>query len=203
MGKVRFGIIVAAAVCYLTAPAFGQIPAHNDSGNHVNFGVFGNYFREDITSTDLAGLGARLSVNLTGHLQLEAEMSYNFDQVFTEGFTTPGDPTITLVRTNFRSIDGLFGPKIMTGRGPVRLFATVKGAGLSFHFDPRPANFNTFASTVDNLRASDVNAVLYPGVGAEAFLGPLGMRFDVGDEIYFNHGAHNNLRVSFGPVIRF
>jgi hypothetical protein len=30
-----------------------------------------------------------------------------------------------------------------------------------------------------------------------------GLRLDIGDEIYFNHGTHNNLRVAFGPVIRF
>jgi hypothetical protein len=48
-----------------------------------------------------------------------------------------------------------------------------------------------------------VNAVLYPGGGLEGFLGPLGLRFDVGDEIYFNGGAHHALRVAFGPVIRF
>jgi hypothetical protein len=26
-----------------------------------------------------------------------------------------------------------------------------------------------------------------------------GLRLDIGDEIYFNHGTHNNLRVAFGP----
>jgi hypothetical protein len=36
-----------------------------------------------------------------------------------------------------------------------------------------------------------------------ARLGPLGLRLDVGDEIYFNQGAHNNLRVAFDPVFPF
>lgn len=202
MKKLLYGVILAFAASIVSPGVFAQIAAHNDSGDHVNIGAFGNYFREDETGTDMAGLGGRLSVNLTRHLQVEAEMSYNFEQVFTEGFTTPGNPTVTFVRTNLRSIDGLIGPKLMT-RGPIRLFATIKGGGLSFHFDPRPANFNTFASTVGNLRASDVNPVIYPGVGAEGFWGPIGIRFDVGDEIYFNHGAHNGLRASFGPVIRF
>jgi hypothetical protein len=60
-----------------------------------------------------------------------------------------------------------------------------------------------FASTVANLRAQNLNAVFYPGGGAEAFWGPIGLRLDVGDEMYFNNGAHNNLRVTFGPTIRF
>jgi hypothetical protein len=48
-----------------------------------------------------------------------------------------------------------------------------------------------------------VNGVLYPGDGLQGHLGPIGLRLDVGDEIYFNHGARNNLRVAFGPVIGF
>ena len=44
---------------------------------------------------------------------------------------------------------------------------------------------------------------LYPGGGFEAFAGPIGIRAEVGDDIYFDHGAHNNLKVSFGPQLRF
>jgi hypothetical protein len=56
---------------------------------------------------------------------------------------------------------------------------------------------------VTDLRARNVNGVLYPGGGLDAHLGPIGLRLDVGDEIYFNSGAHHNLRVAFGPMIRF
>jgi len=48
-----------------------------------------------------------------------------------------------------------------------------------------------------------VNAALYPGGGAEATLGPLGLRLEFGDLIYFNHGSQNNLRITFGPTLRF
>jgi hypothetical protein len=44
---------------------------------------------------------------------------------------------------------------------------------------------------------------IYPGAGVEASLGPVGLRFELGDEIYFNSGAHNNLRITFGPILRF
>jgi hypothetical protein len=37
----------------------------------------------------------------------------------------------------------------------------------------------------------------------EPALGPLGLRLELGDEIYFNDGAHNNLRITFGPIFRF
>jgi hypothetical protein len=70
-------------------------------------------------------------------------------------------------------------------------------------FDSRPANLNTFFSSVDNLRAKNVMGVFYPGGGVEGRIGPIGMRLDVGDEMYFNDGAHHNLRVALGPYIRF
>jgi len=49
----------------------------------------------------------------------------------------------------------------------------------------------------------DTQFALYPGAGVEGFWGPFGMRLEVGDEIYFDNGARNNLKVTVGPVIRF
>jgi hypothetical protein len=135
-------------------------------------------------------------------VQIEAEMSYDFNQVFTEGFENTSGGTITAVNSNIRILHGLFGPKIQTS-GPVRLYATVKGGFTDFRFDPVPASFNTFTSTVSNLRTNNVDAALYPGAGVEAFLGPIGLRLEVGDEIVFVGVAHNNLKVTFGPQIRF
>jgi len=48
-----------------------------------------------------------------------------------------------------------------------------------------------------------VNGVFYPGGGLEGHLGPVGLRWDIGDEMYFNSGTHHNLRMAFGPYIRF
>jgi hypothetical protein len=42
-----------------------------------------------------------------------------------------------------------------------------------------------------------------PGGGVETTLGPVGLRLDVGDEMYFSNGTHHNLKVMFGPYIRF
>jgi len=56
---------------------------------------------------------------------------------------------------------------------------------------------------VNNLRTNNVDAALYPGGGIEAFLGPFGLRAEVGDEIIFVNGAHHNWKISFGPQIRF
>ena len=53
------------------------------------------------------------------------------------------------------------------------------------------------------IRTTSVSAALYPGGGAVAALGPVGLRLEFGDAIYFNDGAHNNLRITFGPILRF
>jgi hypothetical protein len=58
-------------------------------------------------------------------------------------------------------------------------------------------------SAVLGIRTSNLNAALYPAGGAEATLGPLGLRLEFGDLIYFNDGEHNNLRITFGPILRF
>lgn len=192
-------VVLGLLIFVICAPqAFAQ---YKSSGglDHVEIGVFGELFRINQTDTNLAGVGARVSFNVLPLLQFEAEAGYDFNQVFTET-----DPTGAFIqRTNMRAIHGLFGPKLETNRGPVRLFLTAKGGAVGFHLDPGPATIGEFFSNVGSIRSQDVSGVFYPGGGAEAFLGPIGFRLDVGDKIYFNDRAHHNLRVTFGPTIRF
>lgn len=191
-------------VAFLFTPsAFAQ---YHDTGDHVELGVFGEYYRWGAGGdTGLTGVGGRISLNVVPVVQLEGEVSYDFSQVFTEGFTAPGSGgTVSFTsRTNVRRVDGLFGPKLETNKGPVRLFITAKGGAESYNFTPRAATFGTFTSTLENLRDDNMIAEFYPGGGVEAFLGPIGLRLDVGDEMYFSHGVHQNLRLTFGPSIRF
>jgi hypothetical protein len=100
-------------------------------------------------------------------------------------------------------LHGLFGPKVALGHSNFHPFVTLKGGFLNTRFDPAPATLGTFTSSVEDLRAKDVMGSLYPGGGIELHLGPIGLRLEAGDDIYFNHGTHNNLRVSIGPYIRF
>jgi hypothetical protein len=192
MRRIAFLILVAG---------MGFTPiAH--AQNHAEVGAFVDYFKLGETGSNFVGLGGRAAFNVAQHIQIEAEMSYDFNQVFTEGFTDTTGGTVTSVDSNIRVLHGLFGPKIQTS-GPVRVFVTVKGGFTNFRFDPTPASFSTFVSSVDNLRTNNVDATLYPGGGVEAFLGPIGLRLEVGDEIIFVNGAHNNWKVSFGPQFRF
>ncbi len=170
--------------------------------DHGQIGAYGEYFRLSQTSTNLVGLGGRFSGGVSPHVMLEAEMNYDFEQAFTEGFINTGTGTITLQRTNLRLLHGLFGPTIHT-RGAIQAFVTLKGGFINFRLDPRPATFETSTSSAENLRANDVSGVLYPGAGLEGHIGPIGLRLDVGDEMYFDNGTHHNVRVAFGPIIRF
>ncbi len=171
--------------------------------DHIEAGAFADYFHLSQTHTNFAGLGARLGVSAYSHVKFEGEMSYDFDQAFTEGFTDTGTGILTIQRSGMRILHGEFGPKVELGHSALHPFVTLKGGFVNFRINNAPATFSTFVSSVDSLRRSNVDAVLYPGAGLEGHLGPLGMRLDVGDEMYFNHGTHHNLRVAFGPVIRF
>jgi hypothetical protein len=193
---------------------FAALPAARaqDSLNHVELGIFGDYFRLGETrgpslassgATSFGGVGARLSINLSRRWQIEPEMNYDFAASFIEGFDGPSGTTAGFTTSTLRILHGMIGPKFQSGGGAFRAFLTVKGGADNFMFSSAPVTFSTFTSSVNGLRTNNVVGVVYPGGGIEAYLGPIGLRVDVGDEIYFQNGAHNNLRITFGPSIRF
>ncbi len=188
-----FGIIVLL----FAAPA---LPAQEHS-DHVEVGVFADYFRLSDTSPfrNFVGLGARAAVNLHPSVQLEAEMAYDFKRNYTRTFTD-GIST-ELVNTSFRTLHGFFGPKFQAGSGPFRVFVTGKVGFDNFSISNANATAG-FTSAVGLTNGTTFFAV-YPGAGLEAFAGPIGIRAEIGDDIYFNNGAHNNIRVTLGPQFRF
>lgn len=193
---------------------FAVLPAvrAQDKENHVEIGIFGDYFRLGATkgpslagtgATSFGGVGARLSINVSRRWQIEPEMNYDFAASFSEGFTGPSDTVEGFSTSSLRILHGMIGPKVQTGGGAFRAFLTVKGGADNFMFSSAPVTFGTFTSSVSGLRTNNVVGVVYPGGGIEAYLGPIGLRLDAGDEIYFQNGAHNNLRITVGPTIRF
>jgi len=194
----RFALLVLLAGSFVPLAS-----AQEGDQEHVQLGVFADYLRLAQTDNNFGGVGARLSFQAFKEIKLEGEMSYDFNQTFTEGFTDVGTGTVTIARSNLRILHGEFGPKVNIGHHAIQPFVTVKGGFVNFRFDNAPATVGTFFSSVSGLRDDNVNGVLYPGGGLQGHLGPIGLRLDIGDEIYFNHGTHNNLRVAFGPVIRF
>ncbi len=172
--------------------------------DHVQVGAYADYFRLSQTRNNMVGLGGRAAFKAFPHVMLEAEMSYDFQQAFTEGFTTTSNPSsITFAPSNLKVLHGLIGPKIVAGHGAIRPFFTVKGGFVNFRLDPRPASVGTAISSIENLRANNVSGAIYPGAGLEGHIGPVGLRLEAGDEIYFSGSTHHNLRLAFGPFIRF
>jgi hypothetical protein len=172
------------------------------SSDHVEVGVFVDYFRLNNKAAPVSnflGLGGRAAFNLNASVQLEAEMAYDFKKSYTSTFSN-GVTTAT-VNTSFRTLHGFFGPKFQTGSGPFRVFVTGKVGFDNFSINHQDAQ-SGFVNTVGLTNGATYFAV-YPGGGIEAFAGPIGLRSEIGDDIYFQGGAHNNLRVTFGPQLRF
>ncbi len=190
------GLIMAAT--FLVAAPVVMAQEHSD---HIEVGAFAEYLRFDQTTptSNFVGLGGRAAVNLNSNVQLEAEMGYDFKRNFTNTFSD--GVTTQFVNSNFRTLHGYFGPKFQTGSGPFRFFLTGKVGFENFTVNNQnpPAGFQSAIGLDNGMTAFAV----YPGAGIEAFAGPIGLRLEAGDDIYFDHGAHNNLRVSFGPQFRF
>jgi hypothetical protein len=169
---------------------------------HVEVGVFANYFRLNRNNVDLnfAGLGGRVGFNVHRNVQIEAEMAYDFERAFNNEFHN-GD-TFTTVRSKTRILHGLFGPKFQAGSDNFRVFATGKVGLISFSTTNQNVT-EGFEGALGAVNNGDSKFAVYPGGGIEGFIGPIGIRLEAGDEIYFDHGARNNLRVSAGPTFRF
>ena len=193
---MRFtGLLVLLAVCVCSPALFAQT-------DHVEVGIFADYFNLSRTTPNInyVGVGARAGFNVHPNVQIEAEMSYDFDRNFTSVFSD-GINT-QFVRSHTRPLHALFGPKFQTGAGPFRAFATFKVGFVNFSTtnDNVP---NGFVGALGGVTSGNTRPAIYPGLGVEGFWGPFGLRLDGGDDIYFDHGTQNNLKVTFGPVFRF
>ena len=177
--------------------------------NHVEFSAYGDLFRlkpRGGNAVNFVGLGGRVGFNVHPNIALEGEMTYDFDQNYTT-VTTNGTNTgvsSTTITGRTRPITGLFGPKFQFGTsGGFRAFVTGKVGFTEFSNTTSTASPNTFANSFDQFGAGSTHFALYPGGGVEGFFGPVGLRLEAGDQMYFNNGTYNNLRVAFGPTIRF
>jgi hypothetical protein len=196
----RFAYSLSIALFFCTFCAWRTSAQETE---HIQVGVFADYFRTSQTDSDSAGVGARLAVPIFHGLKLEGEMSYDFDKVYTEGFTDTGTGLVSIQRSNMRLLHGEFGPKFDIGHGRIHPFVFAKGGFVNYNLSGEPATVGTAISTIQNLRTQNLNPVFYPGGGVQGRIGPVGLRLDVGDEMYFSSGTHNNLRIAFGPFLTF
>jgi len=170
----------------------------------VEADIFLDYLSISQTSTDNFGVGGRFGYRIHRKVMIEGELAYDYGINFHEAYRNITNGNITAIgRTSIGVTHGLFGPTLQPAKGRLRPFVTVKGGFMDFRLSPSLLPLSTFESTLLGIRTSNLNASIYPGAGVEASLGPVGLRFELGDEIYFNKGTHNNLRITFGPILRF
>lgn len=171
---------------------------------HAQVGAFLDYLSVSQTSTNNFGLGGRLGYRTHRNVMMEGELAYDYGIDFQETYQNIANGDLTAIeRTSIGVTDVLFGPMLQPSNGRFRPFVTLKGGFMDFRFSPSLIPYSSLPSTALGIRTSSLNAAIYPGAGAEASLGPVGLRLELGDAIYFNAGAHNNLRITFGPILRF
>jgi hypothetical protein len=195
MGKAGL-TLVAILLCCGSWPAGAQ--------SRAEAGLMLDYLGVSQTNTPNLGLGARFGYRVHRNVMLEGELAYDYGVNFRELYIDVANGKVAAIeRTSIGVTDGLIGPMLQPSHGHFRPFVTLKGGFVDFRLSPSLLPYSTEVSTILGLRTSNVNAALYPGGGAEASLGPVGLRLEAGDAIYFNRGAHNNLRITFGPIFRF
>jgi len=201
-----------AGVLALSSPLFAQAQAGNPySLNHVELGVYGDLFRvapAGAATVNYLGLGGRFGFSVSPHVQLEAEMNYDFEKNYTTTTTTTVGTTTTstTVTSQLRPLTGLFGPRFQIGTsGPLRGFLTAKAGFIEYSYSNNAASGSSFSNSFNQFNnGGNTHFAAYPGGGIELFAGPFGIRFEAGDEIWLNNGtAYNNLRATFGPTLRF
>jgi hypothetical protein len=169
--------------------------------DHGEVGAFADYFRLNYggPAQNFFGLGGRAAFNVQRNVQIEAEMAYDFERNYTNTYSN--GVTSQTVNSKLRTLHGVFGPKFQIGAGPFRAFVTAKAGFDNFSVTNQgaPTGFNSAVGLTSGTTAF----ALYPGGGIEAFAGPIGIRAEVGDDVFFINGAHNNLRVTLGPQLRF
>ncbi|HEY8670966.1 MAG TPA: hypothetical protein VIL63_09015 [Terriglobales bacterium] len=196
IGLALLSIVVAAPSWLMAQEGHGDY-------NHAQVGIFADYLRFSPTSSNTinwVGFGARAGFNVNRFTQLEGEMSYDFQR----NFTTVNNNGITTqnVTTSVRPLTGLFGPKFETP-GPFKFFVTGKVGFVRFSETSSAVTFGTVGNAISGVGGPGTHVALYPGGGFEGFWGPFGLRLEAGDEIFLNNGTYNNLKVTFGPQIRF
>jgi Outer membrane protein beta-barrel domain len=170
----------------------------------VEAGLLLDYLGVSQTQTNNFGVGGRLGYRIHHNVMVEGELAYDYGVNFQEVYTNIANGDVTAIeQTSIGVTQGLFGPKLQPAHGHLRPFVTLKGGFIDFRLSPSLIPCSSVVSTVLDIRTSNLNAALYPAGGVEATLGPLGLRLESGDLIYFNDGEHNNLRITFGPFLRF
>ena len=185
--------LLLVSFLFLSLPGFAQL---------VELGGFGSFGRFDLPPfpNDAVGVGGRIDIGLGHHIALEGEGSYDFKHPTLQIAGSGLGFNVTQFRLGILHANGGF--KLQTKGGSYFLF--LKGGLLNFYPDVTTTTLvGTVQTPLPRTGTSFSEAVFYPGAGIGFHAGILGIRLDGGDEIYWDQGTHHNLRITFGPTLRF
>jgi hypothetical protein len=145
------------------------------------------------------GIGGRAAFNVHPSIQLEAEMAYDFlakryADLQRWGLDGSGDIASPHAARISRT-------EVPDGTGSIPRFVTGKVGFENFSITNQNAGAG-FTNTVGLTNGSTQFAIC-PGGGFEALAGPIGVRAEIGDDIYFVNRSHNNMRIGLGAQFRF
>ena len=148
---------VACAVLALAMTAPSVFAQEHDRGE---FGVYGDYFRlSEAGNANFEGVGGRIGFNVAPRVQLEGQMTYDFEQSFT--FTdNSGISGGTIGRSSLTLWHGLFGPKFVLGTDHARFFGTVQGGFMRFGVS-NGSVANSFTTSVSNFGDTWLRVSMY------------------------------------------
>lgn len=188
-------VALCSGICLLLCGAQAQ---------HIEIGGFGDYENVSVPTfpQNAFGLGGRVDVHMLHFLYAELETAYDFKHA--NFVLVRSGASAILTSSKLGVLHANAGVKLQTRGGSFFLF--VKGGAN--RYDPERTVTNIAGapiviSATPTPQSSFTKGIFYPGGGIGFHAGPLGIRLDVGDEIYWSNGAHNNLRVTFGPTLRF
>lgn len=188
----------------LTLICFTLLASLSFAQQRMELGIFVDSLSISQTNTNNFGVGARFGYRVHHDIMLEGELAYDYGINFDEAYRNISNGSISAIEhTSIGLTHGLFGPMLQRSEGHFHPYATFKAGFIDFRLSTSLLPYSDIASTVFGLRTSNLNAALYPAAGIAATLGPVGLRLEAGDEMYFNSGAHHNLRITFGPILRF
>ena len=194
------GKFILAITIFLTCGRSSLV----DAQTRVEAGLLVDYLSISQTNTDNFGVGGRFGYRVHPTVMLEGELAYDYGVNFHEVYKDIANGNgAAIAQTSIGVTQGLLGLKLQPVHGHLRPYATLKSGFIDFRLSPSLLPYSGVVSTLFGIRDSHLNAAVYPGGGATATLGPVGLRLEFGDLIYFNEGAHNNLRITFGPILRF
>jgi hypothetical protein len=201
MKKIMWLAMVALLIA---APSWLAAQEGGADYDHGSVGIFADYMRfsPGARTTNFVGFGARAGFHASKHVAIEGEMNYDFERNFTTICNNCVGGSTTFTTTRLRPLTGLFGPKFETP-GPFKFFVTGKVGFINFTTTGAAVTPGTVGNAISGVGGGGTHFAMYPGAGFEGFWGPFGLRLEAGDEVYLNHGTFNNLRVTFGPQLRF